>query len=145
MPARTAKGRAALTQTLGFRQYIATAEANQLSYEERVDVFCRYLPYAMVFGETERWAKAFAASVPRGGRGHRRGCAPACWYFGPPAGTSARSGTRSLLRQSTGSALAAAPPRRAGASFSGGGFGGGGGGSWRTLKSKGATADEPPA
>ena len=35
-------------------------EAEQLRFEERADVFSRYLPYAVVFGETDRWAHAFA-------------------------------------------------------------------------------------
>ena len=76
MPARTAKGRAALRRTLGFRQYIATAEANQLKFEEGEDIFSRYLPYAIVFHEAERWAKAFASigAVERGGRWRHDAC-----------------------------------------------------------------------
>ena len=46
---------------LGFRQYLRTAEAEQLRFEERADIFSRYLPYAVVFGETDRWAKAFSS------------------------------------------------------------------------------------
>ena len=53
---RTADGTAVRIQTLGFRKYIATAEASQIKYEEAAGLFSRYLPYAMIFGLTERWA-----------------------------------------------------------------------------------------
>ncbi|MGH3545332.1 MAG: DUF2207 domain-containing protein, partial [Mycobacteriales bacterium] len=49
-PARTGRGTVALNQVLGFRQYLATAEAGQITFEEREQVFSRYLPYAIVFG-----------------------------------------------------------------------------------------------
>jgi hypothetical protein len=61
MPSRTATGRAVWAQTVGFRQYLATAEAEQLRHEEAASVFGRYLPLAMIFGLTRRWAAVFAA------------------------------------------------------------------------------------
>jgi hypothetical protein len=134
MPARTAKGRAALRRTLGFRQYIATAEANQLKFEEGEDIFSRYLPYAIVFHEAERWAKAFAsigAATTASGGGVTT---PALLWYSGPAGWDVGSLTDSLssFASSTGSAMAEAPVSSGsgGSSFSGGGFGGGGGGSW---------------
>ncbi|HTY73326.1 MAG TPA: DUF2207 domain-containing protein [Actinomycetes bacterium] len=135
MPARTAKGRAALTKTLGFRQYIATAEAEQLRFEEREDIFSRYLPYAIVFHEADRWAKAFASIGAAGAVG--AGGVPVspalAWYVGPP-GWDLGSLTDSLssFAATTGAAMAEAPVSAGtgGATFSGGGFGGGGGGSW---------------
>jgi Predicted membrane protein (DUF2207) len=130
MPARTAKGRAALVRTLGFRQYIGTAEAEQLKFEEREDIFSRYLPYAIVFREADRWAKAFASIGAAGGAA----VTPALlWYVGP-VGWDFGSLTDSLssFAASTGSAMAEGPVSSGsgGSSFSGGGFGGGGGGSW---------------
>lgn len=53
----SAEGSAKLDQVEGFRQYIATAEAEQLNYEADRDIFRRYLPWAVLFGETERWVK----------------------------------------------------------------------------------------
>lgn len=44
---------------MGFRQYLVTAEANQIRWEEAQDVFSRYLPFAIVFGVADRWAKTF--------------------------------------------------------------------------------------
>lgn len=54
--ARTAAGTAVRIQTLGFRKYIATAEAQQIKFEEAAGLFSRYLPYAMIFGLADRWA-----------------------------------------------------------------------------------------
>ena len=132
MPARTAKGSAVLARVQGFRQYIRTAEAEQLRFEERADVFSRYLPYAIVFGETDRWAKAFASLGTVGSNGSST---PLGWYTGPVGwnfghfGSSMRS-----FSDTTGGAVAATAASSGGSGFSGGssggGFGGGGGGSW---------------
>ncbi len=59
MAAKTAQGSAVLAQSLGFKQYLVTAEANQIRWEEARDVFSRYLPYAIVFGVAKRWASTF--------------------------------------------------------------------------------------
>ena len=57
---RTAAGSAVRIQALGFREYLATAEAGQIRFEEAAGLFSRYLPYAMVFGVADRWARTFA-------------------------------------------------------------------------------------
>ncbi|MBO0812031.1 MAG: DUF2207 domain-containing protein, partial [Microlunatus sp.] len=43
---RTADGRAVCDHVDGFKQYLATAEADQLRFEEGQDIFSRYLPWA---------------------------------------------------------------------------------------------------
>ncbi len=131
MPARTAKGSAAYAQVLGFRRYIATAEVNQLRYEESIDVFSRYLPYAMVFGETERWAKALAA-LGAAAAGTGAAGVPLGWYSGPNGWDLGSLGdSLGSFAESSGSTFAASAASSGGSSgFSGGGFGGGGGGSW---------------
>lgn len=53
----TPRGSAILVQTEGFRQYLATAEAAQLNFEAGQDVYRRYLPWAVLFDLTERWAR----------------------------------------------------------------------------------------
>ncbi|MFC7405091.1 DUF2207 domain-containing protein [Georgenia alba] len=66
MPVRTADGTAVLAQALGFRQYLETAEAEQIRFEEReggTDVFSRYLPYAIVFELADRWAEIVAEAA----------------------------------------------------------------------------------
>lgn len=59
----TAEGYAARVQSLGFRQYLATAEAEQLRFEAGIERFSRYLPYAMVFGVVDHWRHVFADAL----------------------------------------------------------------------------------
>lgn len=56
---RTAEGTAVRIQSLGFKKYLETAEADQFRFEEAAGIFSRYLPYAMVFGVAHHWAKIF--------------------------------------------------------------------------------------
>ncbi len=56
---RTAEGSAVRIQALGFKRYLQTAEADQFRFEEAAGIFGRYLPYAMVFGVAQHWAKVF--------------------------------------------------------------------------------------
>ncbi|MBW3621157.1 MAG: DUF2207 domain-containing protein [Actinobacteria bacterium] len=132
MPHRTGRGSALLVQALGFREFVATADADRLRFADAEGEFLPYLPYAVVFGEVERWSKAFAdlgldLSATVGG-----------WYIGHgvfhPAGFS--SGL-SDFSTSAATALTTVPSSGgaggsafSGGGFSGGGFGGGGGGSW---------------
>ena len=60
MAAKTAEGSAVLAQALGFKEYLTTAEAGQIDFEEASNIFSRYLPYAVVFGVADRWATTFA-------------------------------------------------------------------------------------
>ena len=136
MPARTGKGSTALGQVVGFRRYMETAEADRMQFAEEENIFAKYLPYAIVFKETERWAKAFQGIYgdnPPPGMG---------WYspygswhafsFGHFASsmssfTVQTSGTIvSTPAASGGSAFSGG----GGGGFSGGGGGGGGGGGW---------------
>lgn len=59
----TAEGYAARVQALGFKRYLATAEAERLQFEAGIDRFSRYLPYAMVFGLVDHWRHVFAAAL----------------------------------------------------------------------------------
>ena len=63
---RTATGSAVLAQTKGFELYLTTAETEQIKFEEGIDVFSRYLPYAIVFGVAERWTKIFQQLADEG-------------------------------------------------------------------------------
>jgi uncharacterized protein (TIGR04222 family) len=82
MPARTPKGTALLAQAKGFRTYLETAEANQIKFEEGEDVFSKYLPFAIVFGVAERWAKIFADLAASGAA-----VAVPAWYVGYAGGS----------------------------------------------------------
>jgi uncharacterized membrane protein YgcG len=128
MPARTAAGTALVRRIRGFRRVIATAETHMARWAEEEHVFTRYLPYAIVFGLTERWAKAFAdlglADETPG------------WYRGPhPFTYTAFAHSVDSFAVTTGGTLASTPASSGSSGFGGGGFsggggGGGGGGSW---------------
>ncbi|MCW3159302.1 DUF2207 domain-containing protein [Micropruina sonneratiae] len=129
--ARTAEGSAVLAQAKGFELYLTTAEADQIKFEEGIDVFSRYLPYAIVFGVADRWAKVFEQLAAEG-----RYVADTSWYVGYGYGyglgfgtlTSSMDQLASTMSSSMQSATAASS---GGSGFSGGGgFGGGGGGGW---------------
>jgi uncharacterized membrane protein YgcG len=135
-PARTEDGTAVLAQSLGFRRYLATAEANQLKFEEGEDIFSRYLPYAIVFGLADRWARVFAELAAQG-----RAISQPGWYVGgyyPGANIYWATAFASSLDRFSSIAtesLSAPTPGSSGGSgfsggFSGGGVGGGGGGGW---------------
>jgi uncharacterized membrane protein YgcG len=132
MPARTARGSAVLAQARGFREYVRTAEAHQLRYEETQDVFSRYLPYAVVFGETEHWVKVFGPLATTTGAA----AAGPAWYSGPDGWDSGSFGDSldGFTSATSGTIAAATPSSSGGSGFSGGssggGGGGGGGGSW---------------
>ena len=60
MPQRTAKGYAVLRRTHGFRRFIEESEKERAKFAEKKNLFSEYLPYAIVFGAVDKWAKAFA-------------------------------------------------------------------------------------
>ncbi len=127
MPRRTATGRRMFRRCVGFRLYMATAEKDRQRFAEEANIFHEYLPYAIVYGCVERWAKVFESL----------GLKPeANWYTGrrgfmPLAFASTMSNFSSSI-----STVMASTPGGSGSSgfggggFSGGGGGGGGGGSW---------------
>jgi uncharacterized protein (TIGR04222 family) len=128
MPARTAKGTAMVRRVRGFRRVISTAETHMARWAEQENVFTRYLPYAIVFGLTDKWAKAF----------QDLGIQPdtASWYVGTrPFTAMAFADSVDAFSVTTGGTLASTPSSSGSSGFGGGGFsggggGGGGGGSW---------------
>jgi uncharacterized protein (TIGR04222 family) len=127
MPARTAKGRAMLMRLRGFRTVIDKAEANMARWAEQENVFTRYLPYAIVFGCTEKWAKAFEGLAQQ---------PDTSWYVSSRPFIYANfAHSIDGFAVSTGGTLSSTPAGSGSSGFSGGGFsggggGGGGGGSW---------------
>jgi uncharacterized membrane protein YgcG len=132
---RTAEGRAVCDQVEGFRTYLATAEADQLEFEEGEDIFSKYLPWAIIFELADRWAKICADLVAMG----RLPDVVPYWYLG---NYHLAAFNTAFLTSSLTSAATPLPAAGSsgtgfggGSSFSGGGFsggggGGGGGGSW---------------
>ncbi len=133
IPRRTAKGYAVLRRVDGFRRFIEESEKDRAQFAERKNLFTEYLPYAIVFGATEKWARTFAGL----------GDEPpdtSSWYVSQHTFNYLifSSAINSFTVASAGT-LVSTPPSTSGSSgssgfsgggFSGGGGGGGGGGSW---------------
>lgn len=130
MPHRTAEGSRLLTETLGFREFIVTAEADRMAFAEAEQLFVSYLPYAVVFGAVDRWARVFADL------GVATSTAVGSWYVGAHGFDAVRfSSGLSDFSTNLGTSLSTVPSSGGSSGFSGGGFsgggmGGGGGGSW---------------
>ena len=131
---RTPAGRAVADQAIGFRKYLATAEADQLRFEEGEDIFSKYLPWAIAFDLADRWQKVCEQLVAAG-----RIPPDPYWYSGPSYYTSGWTAAvvGSTLAHSFDPPPAPASSGGGGGSSSGfsggssgGGGGGGGGGSW---------------
>jgi hypothetical protein len=138
MAARTADGSAVLAQSLGFKQYLVTAEARQIRFEEAQDIFSRYLPYAIVFGVADRWAGTFSQVAEAATAAGQSIGMPGWYVFAGNGGFNGFSGIASGMDSfsTTASGTFTSTPGSSGGSgfggggFSGGGGGGGGGGSW---------------
>ena len=146
MPRRTPVGAELLRRVNGFRAYLQTAGADRAD-ALHADRFSPDLPYAIVFGLTEQWARTFELV----------GAPPQTpWFYSRGPYTPHRFGARmGLFSSSSAASLTAPPPPPAvsgasgfgsgdagswgggssgggggGGGSSGGGGGGGGGGSW---------------
>jgi hypothetical protein len=120
MPRRTPRGTGLVRRVHGFRTVIATAETHPSRWAEQENVFTRYLPYAVVFGLTEKWAKAFEGLEQ----------APdTSWYVSthPFAFASFGQAVDGFSTVAAGT-IASTPGGSGGSGFGGGGAGGGGGG-----------------
>lgn len=64
MPAKTAHGSRVFAHTLGFRRYMKRGSAHDVPEGvERVALFSRYLPYAVIFDKMESWAGILAEEL----------------------------------------------------------------------------------
>ena len=127
MPKKTKKGAEIYQEILGFKEYMNTAEKYRAQFYEKENIFEKYLPYAIVFGLTKKWAKAFEGIYKE---------SPS-WYegsFGTQFTTLAfvdsmnqsLNSFNGVFTSSSGGGVSGL----GGGGFSGGGSGGGGGGSW---------------
>jgi len=137
MPRKTLKGVNAYEKILGLKEYMTVAEADRIKFHnapaKRPEHFEKLLPYAMVLGVEQEWARQFEGIYRQ----------PPAWYEG--SGSSLNNFSALYLANSLGAfrktANAAIGMTQGGGAsggmsgfggggFSGGGFGGGGGGSW---------------
>jgi len=129
MPRRTAKGTALVRRVNGFRRVIETAETHMSRWAEQENVFTRYLPYAIVFGCTDKWAKAFAGLAAAE-------AADTSWYVSSrPFVYADFADSMDGFAVTTSGIIASTPAGSGGSGLGGGGSaggggGGGGGGSW---------------
>jgi uncharacterized membrane protein YgcG len=130
MPARTAKGTAMTRRVNGFRIVIEKAEEHMSKWAEQENVFTRFLPYAVVFGVTDKWAKAFESlgQLP----------SDTTWYVSSRPFVYAQfADSIDSFSVTTSGTIASTPAGSGSSGFggfggggAGGGGGGGGGGSW---------------
>jgi uncharacterized membrane protein len=132
MPAKTRAGVSAYMDILGFQEFMNRAEKDRLERMGDMNLFSKFLPYAIALDVADNWAEAFEGIYQD----------PPQWYVSP-GGFRAFSPylfTHSINSVTTNlaSAMFSAPRGSGtgggggfgGGGFSGGGFGGGGGGSW---------------
>lgn len=134
MKQRTKKSSQILGKILGFKEFIRTAELDRIKklVDETPNYFYNVLPYAYVFGLTDKWAKKFEEIVVE----------PPNWYHSGYNGHMFNTWVFMSSFNHYTSAVQhniAIPPASSGGGggsfsggggFSGGGMGGGGGGSW---------------
>lgn len=125
MPRKTARGRELYRRVRGYELFVSGTEKYRQPFFERENIFMEVLPYAMVFGVTDKLANAF----------DEMGLTPPqpTWYTGThPFAIAAFSSSMDSFSKSLSSAMASTPSSSgsSGGGSSGGGFGGGGGGSW---------------
>ena len=123
MPSRTAKGTAMLSRVRGFRRLFDEGEEDtRARFAEQKDIFSQYLPYAIVFGCTKKWAKAF-----EGIAAEELGTD---WYTGSHAFNALylAHAVDHFGTAATGTMYASMPSSSGSSGFSGGFSGGGGGG-----------------
>jgi uncharacterized membrane protein len=130
MPKVTSEGAIAREKIRGLKMYITVAEEDRIKFhnapQKNPELFEKLLPFAMVLGVEQAWAKQFESIYLT---------APS-WYNDPSGAhfnTVMFTHNLSSFSETTSSAVASAPGGSSGSGgggFSGGGGGGGGGGSW---------------
>ena len=63
MPAKTRLGSSVYAHTMGFRDYLLSSRAQTVPSGQRVELYSRYLPYAVIFDDVERWANILAGAA----------------------------------------------------------------------------------
>jgi uncharacterized membrane protein len=130
MSAKTLKGAECRWQILGLEEFIKTAEADRLKFQEKENIFEKLLPYAMALNIADKWTKAFDGIYRT----------PPSWYssndpyfmtnFSTIYFLSSLNSFSGNMQQSFVSSPRSSGSGFGGGGFSGGGGGGGGGGAW---------------
>ena len=127
MPRRTSKGAELNWRIKGFRLYMETAEKYRSQFNEKENIFEKFLPYAIMFGIAKLWAQKMEMIY---GKEYFATYHP-IWYVGAIGNFNADSFAANLNSLSSSIAANAGTASGAGGGgFAGGGGGGGGGGGW---------------
>ena len=139
LQAPTLAGRRLMEEIEGFRMYLDVAEKDDLRVrrgpERTLELFEKYLPYALALGVENAWAEQFA-DILAGVRAEGSGNTPMRWYSGPSLHSLGTGDFAGSLAGSLSGAISSATAPSGGSSggggggSSGGGGGGGGGGGW---------------
>mgnify|MGYP003295912260 CR=1 FL=1 len=139
--APTKEGRAMLDRIAGFKQYLSITERERLDRmqapEDNLQLFERFLPYAIALEVENRWADRFTGILAAASAAAAQGSsAPFLWYSGSSSPWTDTGGFVGSIGDSLSSAVSSASTApgsssgSGGGGFSGGGGGGGGGGGW---------------
>ena len=123
MSKKTSKGAEAYWKARGFKHYIDVAENDRSKFYAKENMFEQVLPYAIVFGNVDKWAKAFDGIIKD----------PPDWYSGTSTFSVigfSNSLNNGIVSSSSSASVSPSSSGSGGGGFSGGGGGGGGGGSW---------------
>jgi hypothetical protein len=123
MSKKTSKGAEAYWKAKGFKHYIDVAENDRSKFYAKENMFEQVLPYAIVFGNVDKWAKAFEGIVEESPN----------WYSGASTFSVigfSNSLNNGIVSSSNSASSSPSSSGSGGSGFSGGGGGGGGGGSW---------------
>ena len=123
MPRRTTKGMDLYYKILGFKLYMDTAEKYRQQFNEKENIFEKFLPYAIMFGITKEWTKKMRTIY----KDQLKTYYPV-WFIGGNINNfdmESFATTITAVSSSIGTASGAG-----GAGGAGGGGGGGGGGGW---------------
>ncbi|WP_309601445.1 DUF2207 domain-containing protein [Sphingomonas sp.] len=137
--APTKDGRAMLDRIAGFKQYLSITERDRLDRmqapEDDLQLFERFLPYAIALEVENRWADRFTSMLAAASAAQGSSAAFA-WYSGSSDPWSDTGGFVGSIGDSLSSAVSSASTApgsssgSGGGGSSGGGGGGGGGGGW---------------
>lgn len=126
------KRRELLPEILGLKEFIKTAEINQLrtQLEEDEQYFYRILPYALVFGLVDEWAEKFKDLPVKDIENYSNANVSQISHMlsVQPMMSNVAAATKKYNAQSSGGSHSSARGHSGG--YSGGGSGGGGGRSW---------------
>lgn len=130
MFAPTPEGQEVMDEIDGFKLYLSVAEAERMNMAGKPDftleLFERFLPYAIALGVEKPWSKALEGYLDKMQPGQAR--YRPTYYRGSNFDTGSIAASTAAIASTIGAAYASSMPKSSGSSGSGGGSSGGGGG-----------------